>query len=187
MECIGSGYTPLQLLSLVWTEDIWKKILESSNGYVQREKISKLGAKKRRAFEAISMEELKSYMGLRLHMGIFGAGRKRDFWDPVLIESKHVIEKYSEVFSRNRWEDLSRQIHYESQEKEDKADKLWKIRGLCDSLNESFRKHWKPFQHLAIDEETIPTKARIKIKQYNPRKPANTVLITASWLRPSRR
>lgn len=104
-------------------------------------------------------------------MGIFGAGRKKDFWSQAFIERKDVTGRYSDVFSRERWEDISRQIHYETKDKEDKEDRLWKVRGLCDTLNESFRKHWKPFQHLSIDEETIPTKARIKIKQYNPRKP----------------
>ena len=164
--------SPLEYFSLLWTDDIWEKILSSSNAYVDKFAGRKSAKRKQKDSPLITMGELKSYMGIRLHMGVFGAGRKRDFWTEAFLDGKDVIDKYCDVFSREKWEHLSRQIHFETVESADADDSLWKVRGLCDALNETFRRNWKPFQHLSIDEETIPTKARIKIKQYNPMKPS---------------
>ena len=56
-------------------------------------------------------------------------------------------------------------------EAEKQNDSFWRVRPLIDLLNETFPAHYKPFQHLAVDEFTTPQKGRHRAKQYNKAKP----------------
>ena len=51
------------------------------------------------------------------------------------------------------------------------GDKIYKVRPAFELLNASFRAAMDPGEHLALDEATIPTRARDTMKQYNSAKP----------------
>lgn len=125
--------------------------------------------------EETSVDELKAYIGLRILMGIYGVGRARDLWSAERLDEKVVAECYSEVFSRERWEDLTRDLHVVDNNTKPHGparDRFWKLRPLIDVLQLRFRSNWDPYQHLSLDEEGIKTKARVEMKQYNKEKPS---------------
>ena len=49
-------------------------------------------------------------------------------------------------------------------------DKIHKVRPLIEMIRDNFMKI-PPEEHQAVDEQIVPTKQRISLKQYNPKKP----------------
>lgn len=159
----------LDCFSVLWGDDVWGMLLEGTNIYGRTEK----GGWTLR--EETSVEELKAYIGLRIRMGIYGVGQARDLWQSELLDEKVVAECYSDVFSRERWEDLTRNLHVVDNDTRPEGptrDRFWKLRPLVDHLQAKFKAYWDPHQHLSLDEEGIKTKARIEMKQYNKEKPS---------------
>ena len=53
---------------------------------------------------------------------------------------------------------------------DDSYDRLWKIRGLFETLKAHFSKFYNPSKHLAVDEVIVKFKERVIFKQYIPTK-----------------
>lgn len=121
-----------------------------------------------------TIAEIKAYMGVRLRMAVLGNSQVRDFWDAQLLDEDLMPSYVSDLFSRERFEDMSRNVHVERKENQpvDGSDKFWKLRPLITNLQTRFKSHWNPHEHLSLDEEGIKTKARIQMKQFNKDKPA---------------
>ncbi|KAJ8949514.1 hypothetical protein NQ314_008207 [Rhamnusium bicolor] len=103
-------------------------------------------------------------------MSIVQLPSTRSYWN---LNLNHRL--VSEVMSCNRWEDIKRFLHFNSNiymipSGNPGNDKLYKIRPLLNKLRERLLKVPKE-EYLAIDEQIIPTKARSSLKQYNPKKP----------------
>ncbi|KAJ8950842.1 hypothetical protein NQ314_007774, partial [Rhamnusium bicolor] len=93
----------------------------------------------------------------------------RSYWN---LNLNHRL--VSEVMPCNRWEDIKRFLHFNSNidmipSGNPGHDKLYKIRPLLNKLRERLLKVPKE-EYFAIDEQIIPTKARSSLKQYNPKK-----------------
>ena len=49
-------------------------------------------------------------------------------------------------------------------------DRLWKLRTVCDKLNEAYAKFYNPLEHLAVDKVIVKFQGRVIFKQYIPKK-----------------
>ncbi|GFX49480.1 piggyBac transposable element-derived protein 4 [Trichonephila clavipes] len=79
------------------------------------------------------------------------------------------------VMPRDRFLNLLRYLHFEDNNNvPDKTaldyDRLWKLRYVFDSLNNSFQNIYNPSEELAIDEVIVSFKGRVIFKQYIPKK-----------------
>ncbi|XP_049878455.1 piggyBac transposable element-derived protein 2-like [Pectinophora gossypiella] len=72
--------------------------------------------------------------------------------------------------SRNRFELLLQNLHFVDNEKADTTDRIYKIRGLIDILNKSFRQYYFPKEDVCVDESQVPYRGRLIFRQYNKSK-----------------
>jgi hypothetical protein len=82
---------------------------------------------------------------------------------------------YSKMMKRDRYLHILWFLHFTDNKKgmdrtDDSYDRLWKIRGLSETLTANFSKFYNPSKHLAVDEVTVKFKGRVIFKQYIPKK-----------------
>lgn len=112
-------------------------------------------------------EEIRKLISLHLAMGVLRYPRLRLYWKPSLK-----TELFSTVsMSRNRFEKLRNCLHIADVNGDHSSiDRLWKVRPLLDI----FRQRCLDLsleEHLCIDEQIIPFKGKLDIKQYIKGKP----------------
>ncbi|XP_031346858.1 uncharacterized protein LOC116173496 [Photinus pyralis] len=73
----------------------------------------------------------------------------------------------------NRYESILRHLHFTNNLDLDtnSTDKLKKLRPFLDKLQKNFLSATEPEEYQAIDEQIVPLKGRLSIKQYLPKKP----------------
>lgn len=72
--------------------------------------------------------------------------------------------------SRNRFELLLQNLHFVDNETADTTDRIYKIRSLIDTLNNSFRRYYSPKEEVCVDESQVPYRGRLIFRQYNKSK-----------------
>ncbi|CAH1982931.1 unnamed protein product [Acanthoscelides obtectus] len=85
------------------------------------------------------------------------------------------IPSISRAMNCNRFEEIRRFLHFndntsQAPQGQPGYDKLFKIRPFLNKIRERFLLVPKE-EHMAVDKQIIPTKARSSLKQYNPKKP----------------
>nr|CAH7726963.1 unnamed protein product [Callosobruchus chinensis] len=154
--------TPLQFFKFFFTKDIISAITTESNLYCSQKRINRPAN--------LTEDEIEQFIGICLYMSIIQLPQARNYWSPHLGHPR-----VSEVMTCNRWEEIKRFIHFNNNDNFIPSgtpghDKLFKIRPLLDRLQEKLNEI-PVEEHIAVDEQIIPTKARSTIKQYNPKKP----------------
>ena len=114
-----------------------------------------------------SVEEIKTYVGMQILMGIIKLPSYRNYWSGALR-----YRAIADVMSRNRFEILSRYLHFvDNDSVQDVSDKLFKIRPILTAVRNECLKV-EPEEYHSVDEQIIPPKTKYtKIRQYNPKKP----------------
>ena len=170
------GESSLIYFSLLWGDDVWDMLVKASNNYAALSDTDR-GRKQKgwRNAESLDSEELQTYFGDRLHMGLFGVQNMNDCWVAEFVDKGHVIKLYQNTFSRNRFQDITANLHVTWERKSPsnfKFDKMWKVRPLITLLESKFLLYWNPSLKISIDEMGIASKStRIGFLQYNPKKP----------------
>ena len=111
--------------------------------------------------------ELLSFLAITMLMPHAKKHVMSDYWargDTLFIAI------FAEYFTRDRYTSILRYLHFANDEDEDENDPPWKIRQLITNLNEKFRKFFKPYKKLVVDESLMLFKGRLKFKQYIPSK-----------------
>lgn len=121
--------------------------------------------------EGISVDtnesEVRKLVALHLAMGVLRYPRLRLYWTPSMR-----TQIFSTVeMSRNRFEKLRNMLHVvDVNDKHDTSDRLWKVRPLLTA----FRSRCQELvleENLCIDEQIVPFKGQLDIKQYVKGKP----------------
>lgn len=160
---VSSGVVkrPVEYFRHFFSEDIIAHIVNQSNLYAIQQNPNKS--------LALNSQELEQFLGTLLAMSMVKLSNSRLYW-----KSKLNCPIVSEVMSRDRWEDIKSKIHFNDNTQtplpNEKTDKLFKIRPLIDHLQKKFREIPMP-QMLCVDEQIVPFKGKISIKQYIPKKP----------------
>ncbi|XP_054270077.1 piggyBac transposable element-derived protein 3-like [Macrosteles quadrilineatus] len=159
---LGEIQTPIDYFRYFFDTDILDSMVNQSNLYsVQKDPNKPLN---------MSKNELEQFLGICVGMSIYRLPRSRMFW------AKNTnVEKVSSVMSRNRWEEIKRNIHCNDNANilpvgHPDRDKLFKVRPLIDHFQAKFQALPKP-QMLCVDEQIVPFKGKSGLKQYNPKKP----------------
>jgi len=151
----GGNPTRLQLLQLFLTADLVDSWVDLTNaagpvGWAQTD-----------------AEELLSFIGVHLYMGIDSLPAMRMYWQEG---TRHPA--VADLLSRNRFESLNR--YFTVSEREPDAaprNPFSSVRDFIAALNHSFPQHWVPGRHLALDESMVSFRGRSDIKQFVPGKP----------------
>lgn len=122
----------------------------------------------RTAWTPVCEMDIIDFLALTIHMGMVRLPEIKDYWstDPLFS-----FPYFATRMSRDRYMMIRSHLHLADNTQIVRADKLYKVRPAIVMLNESFRLAIVPGEHVALDEATIPTRARHSLKQYNPDKP----------------
>lgn len=110
--------------------------------------------------------EIRRLVALHLTMGVLHYPRLRLYWKPSM--KCDIVA--SAGLSRNRFEKLRNNLHIVDVNYPDATDRLWKVRPLLD-IFQSKCKSLVAEERLCIDEQMVPFKGRLDIKQYVKGKP----------------
>lgn len=111
-----------------------------------------------------------SVSGLSIYMSLLQLPSSRHYWNTSIGQ-----DFVRDTMSCNRFETIKQFLHFNNNQNhknpnDDGYDKLFKIRPLLTHIRDQLLLVPKE-EHLAIDEQIIPTKCRHSLKQYNPAKP----------------
>lgn len=153
---------PIHFFNFIFTEELFVYITEQSNLYGVQSRPEKP--------PNISKEEIRVFCGICIYMSIIQLPSTRSYWNNSLE-----IPNISSAMTCNRFEEIKRFLHFNDNtlqvpQGQPDYDKLFKIRPFLNKIRDRFLLVPKE-EHMAVDEQIIPTKARSTLKQYNPKKP----------------
>lgn len=156
--------TPATLFQLFWPDGLVEHIVYQTNLYAQQEG---------KPFVPVTKDEMKTFLGINLLMGIKKLPAYRDYWSSCPDLHDSFVSKFMTV---NRFGWLLSHLHVNDNHflptrNSPRYDKLYKIRPLLDTLQHTFEHNYRPTEHMAIDESMIKFKGRSYLKQYMPKKP----------------
>uniref|UniRef100_A0A9J7YQX3 PiggyBac transposable element-derived protein domain-containing protein n=1 Tax=Cyprinus carpio carpio TaxID=630221 RepID=A0A9J7YQX3_CYPCA len=166
-------YSPLQLFQLFFTVSAMDTIVKNTNSFARM----RSEAGKRFVWLPLKVQELYSYIGLVIYMGLLGAKNIIDYWSGKEI---YRLPFPKSVMSRSRFQAISWNIHLCDPENDVENarkrgtpayDKLFKIKPLYTDIVTACKTYFHPDRQLAVDERMVASKARIGIKQYIKDKP----------------
>jgi hypothetical protein len=122
---------------------------------------------------ATNEEEMGSFLGIRLAMGLVRLPSLKDYWSTNPLLATPSIEK---GISRNRFRSILSHLHVNDnsqmpQPGSPNFDKLYKLRPLLSDIHLNSQRGYQLHQQLAIDEAMVLFKGRSSIRQCMPKKP----------------
>ncbi|XP_071051398.1 piggyBac transposable element-derived protein 3-like [Onthophagus taurus] len=152
---------PYDFFKYLLTTEMVKYITEESNLYSVQCRPEKPAN--------ITPQEICGFLGISIYMSIIQLPSTRSYW-----KSSMAIPAICDVMSCNRFEEIKKFLHFNDNNNQvnqgERHDKLYKIRPFLSKVRERLLTIPKE-EHMAVDEQIIPTKARSHLKQYNPKKP----------------
>ena len=120
----------------------------------------------------LTLQDLKSYLGLILNMGLNKDKPLSDYWSTK--KSQH-IPFFRSVMPYNKFVLISRMLHVadhtlERERGHAEYDPWAKIRPILTHVNNTFKAYYTPSQHISIDESMVGMKNRCVFIQYMPNK-----------------
>jgi len=132
---IAENASELDILSFIFTDEIVEKIVTESNKYA-RQKLA-LKPQQLENWVDTTASEMKAFLGVCIIMGLNSLPSIADYWssDPFLGN-----EGIKQVMTKNRFECLSRFLHFndsslEPKRGKDNFDRLFKIRPILNYFN----------------------------------------------------
>uniref|UniRef100_A0A8C6SAS8 PiggyBac transposable element-derived protein domain-containing protein n=1 Tax=Neogobius melanostomus TaxID=47308 RepID=A0A8C6SAS8_9GOBI len=119
---------------------------------------------------AVTGEEMQIFLGINLIMGYIRYPRARMYWSS---EDGLRLGIIANAMSVNRYEQILRYLHFVDNLTYQQAnmDRLFKIRPFLSALQETFKAAADPEEFQSVDEQIIPFKGLLSIKQYIPKNP----------------
>ena len=153
---------PIDFFCTIWGNNTFQEIAERTNLYAaQKGTIS---------WEDISEDEMKSFVGIKLAMGIVLLPSLRDYWSTnPLLGTPGIVKG----MGRNQFQSILSHLHLNDNSKMPQRgspnfDRLYKVRPLFEIVKTN---SYQPHQQMAVDEAMILFKGRSSIKQFMPLKP----------------
>ena len=132
LEPATSIKTPVEYFQMFFFSDLLKQVVDQSNLYSIQQNLSNLN---------LNCSELEQFIGSLLAMSLVKLCNSRKYWSGKLN-----CPLVTEVFSRDRWEQIKAMIHFNNNEnlvtdkKHPDYDTLFKVRPLIAILLKNFKK-----------------------------------------------
>lgn len=150
--------SPFMFFSKYFTNDLLTRMVEYTNLYA---------VQKSNVFAPTNIEEMKTFTGIHVMMGNLHYPRIKCYWEP-----KIGISLIYENMPINRFYKLRTNLHFVNTQEaeENNNDRFWKIRPLYDTIRAQLLS--LPIEgHLSVDEQMVPFKGQLNVKQYVKNKP----------------
>ncbi|XP_069165952.1 piggyBac transposable element-derived protein 4-like [Procambarus clarkii] len=112
-----------------------------------------------------TIEEMYVILALTMMMRHADKHVIQDFWNKDSLIPTPLFYK---DMSRDRFLLLLRCLNFENNAKEDRHDRLWKVRKIFSELKGKFRDYFVPAQSVLTDESLVLFKGQLAFKQYIP-------------------
>nr|XP_047129361.1 uncharacterized protein LOC124809345 [Hydra vulgaris] len=127
--------------------------------------------KKQLVWKNLELQELYAFLAILITSGANNSNtdNTKDMWQ------SYSYPLYRAIMGISRFWNIIRFIRFDdanTRAKRMEMDKAAPIRDIWRMLNNNLAKHYKPTEHLTIDEQLYPYRGRIKFTQYIPLKPA---------------
>ena len=178
--------TPLEAFELFFTDNMITNITECTNKKIDvfRDKYGeKLEADdKITHIKPTTPNEIRAFLGL-MYMREAMKLNLRNIHDVFYHKSSN--DSFRATMSRKRFSFFCVAIQFDdasSRQERWKEDRFTAIRDIFEGFNHNCAKARVPSEYLAIDETLYPYRGSIKLRQYNPNKPAKYGLLYRSIL-----
>lgn len=163
-----ASLSPYEAFNLLFTDELLSDIVFQTNLYAEQ-----TFQAKGKAYSQTNVDELKTFLGINILMGIKNYPSYRDHWSSVPDLHDPYISKLMRVH-RFGW--ILSNLHLNNNSimpvhGSANFDKLYKVRPLLDQLKTNFQSCLQPHEKIAVDESMIKFKGRSSLKQYLPKKP----------------
>lgn len=150
--------SPITFFENYFKKCIYSRMAEYTNLYAVQQQAR---------FVPTNADEMKVFVGIHIVMGNLHYPRVRNYW-----ESKLQIPLISNNMNVNRFFKLRQNLHFvDAQMRPETNDRFWKIRPLYDILRKRCLE--LPIEeNLCIDEQMVPFKGNLNVKQYIRGKPS---------------
>jgi DNA excision repair protein ERCC-6 len=151
--------SPSEFFEFFFNENLCNHIVQQSVIYA---------VQKNREDFSLSVEELKTFLGILILSGYVPLPRKRMYWEERPDSNNQAV---SEAMRRRRFEEIMRNLHLNDNNHLDQNDRLSKIRPFLDHLRDAFIEHAPWEKNVSMDEAMVPYYGRHGLKQYIKGKP----------------
>ncbi|XP_048106446.1 piggyBac transposable element-derived protein 2 [Alosa alosa] len=119
---------------------------------------------------AVTSEEMQIFLGINMIMGYIRYPKARMYWSS---EDGLRLGIIADAMSVNRFEQILSYLHFVDNYtyEPENTDRLFKVRPVLSTLQKTFLATADPEEFHSIDEQMIPFKGQLSIKQYIPKKP----------------
>ena len=136
-------------LDMLFPASLWERMVTESSRYAQQ--------KCRLKGDAITVQEMKAFVGLVLAMGIHVLPRIESYWDQHWVLA---VPQFAQVMSSKRFWYLWANIHLVENGTnppvtDPEHDRLFKIRPLMSKLQDTFAESYFPGQNVSVDESMV--------------------------------
>ncbi|KAK6016212.1 hypothetical protein OSTOST_18307, partial [Ostertagia ostertagi] len=156
---VGPPIRPVEFYRLFLNDRLVNAILLETNRY---------GLTGSSSFGEVGYDEFMKFMGVCMYMGIVKLPTLRSYWSSRRIYGGTPLCR--SIMTRSRFEAILGNLHFCNNDEKDVGDRLFKIRMILDSFNDTASTVCIPGKCLTIDESIVPFRGRLYFKQYIPNK-----------------
>ncbi|KAG5879737.1 hypothetical protein JTB14_033339 [Gonioctena quinquepunctata] len=158
------GNTPLDFFNLLVTDELLELIARETNIYAEEVFLSGATKEKSRitAWKDVTVEELKRFIGLLLHLGTIKLNRLQDYWKTHRLFNLPAFKNYR---SRDQFMLIFRCLHFSRNPlpgQEKPSDRLYKIKPLINDFNLRMSNLYYPGKELSLEEWMVLWQGRAK-------------------------
>jgi len=159
---IGDEASLLDIFQYFWDDPLMEEIVNQSNLYVSQ--IQNLRGKMHNWTE-LTIDELWQYFALNSLMGIVSKPTIKEYWSTHKLL---VTPIFGQTMNRNRFEEITRGLHFANNENPDPTNRFWKLGNICENLLRKYALSVSVGEICCIDESLLKFKGRLSFKQYLP-------------------
>lgn len=150
------------------TDDFLQLIVRETNIYAEEVFLSSASKEKSRItrWKDVTLEELKIFIGLVLHIGSIRMNRLQDYPNKHRLYN---LPAFKEYMSRDRFMVVLRCLHFNTNPlpgQEKPANRLYKISPIIDYFNSRMSDIYYPGKELSLDESMVLWRGRLVFRQY---------------------
>lgn len=150
---------PIHIFKLFFDEQFMEHVCKETVRYASQKGVS----------FTLSVQELYKYFGILILSGYHPLPCRRMYWESRNDTHSHLV---SNSFSRNRFEQIHRFLHFNDNTLHVRSNKVYKIQPIIDHVNERFQYYIQPLKgHFSVDEAMEPYYGHHSMKQFIRGKP----------------
>ena len=159
----------IDFFKLFFTFEVISRICDYTNAYADahigdRETYSLSDG----TWNKVNPDDMWSLIGLLIYMGLVRLPDIESYWSTATLYHGTWARAF---MSRDRYKSIMSFLHVVDAQTEEPEDALKKVRYLVDHMKTSCKRLFQPFEHVAIDERMVKSKARFPMRQYIRDKP----------------